>query len=94
MVEVSPFLSNLQGQRLCSQSNNVTIPSSPFYKEGITQEGVQVRWFKRLEDVPNIFSIFVAHEFFDALPIHKFQKTKEGYREVLVDNDKEEGKFR
>ncbi|XP_044763454.1 protein arginine methyltransferase NDUFAF7 homolog, mitochondrial [Coccinella septempunctata] len=94
LVEVSPYLSKLQGQRLCLQSNNVSIPSSPFYKEGIAQEGVQVKWYKRLEDVPDIFSIVIAHEFFDALPIHKFQKTENGYREVLIDIDQEEGKFR
>ncbi|XP_045468457.1 protein arginine methyltransferase NDUFAF7, mitochondrial [Harmonia axyridis] len=94
LVEVSPYLSNLQGQRLCLKSNNITIPSSPFYKEGIAKEGVQVRWFKRIEDVPDVFSIFIAHEFFDALPIHKFQKTENGYREVLVDNDEKEGHFR
>jgi NADH dehydrogenase [ubiquinone] 1 alpha subcomplex assembly factor 7 len=27
----------------------------------------------------------VAHEFFDALPIHIFEKTAKGFREVLVD---------
>lgn len=30
-------------------------------------------------------SLIVAHEFFDALPIYKFEKTDEGWRELVVD---------
>lgn len=29
--------------------------------------------------------MIVAHEFFDALPIYKFEKTDEGWRELVVD---------
>ncbi|TIB42334.1 hypothetical protein E3P86_00445 [Wallemia ichthyophaga] len=31
------------------------------------------------------FTFVLAHEFFDALPVHLFQKTDAGFREVLVD---------
>ena len=35
---------------------------------------VPIRWYFRLEDVPRLpFTIVIAHEFFDALPIHKFE---------------------
>lgn len=35
---------------------------------------VSVRWYFRLEDVPRLpFTVIIAHEFFDALPIHKFE---------------------
>lgn len=26
-----------------------------------------------------------AHEFFDALPVHKLKKTEKGWREILID---------
>nr|XP_005994021.1 PREDICTED: NADH dehydrogenase [ubiquinone] complex I, assembly factor 7 [Latimeria chalumnae] len=38
-------------------------------------------------DVLRGYAFYLAHEFFDALPIHKFQKTEKGWREVLIDLD-------
>ena len=35
--------------------------------------GPVMYWYKHLEEVPREFSFFIAHEFFDALPIYKFQ---------------------
>ena len=54
--------------------------------KAVTKFGQSVYWYPRVEDVPEGFSFYVAHEFFDALPINKFCKTKEGeWREVLID---------
>ena len=50
-------------------------------------------WYQALEELPEKsgFNAFVAHEFFDALPIHKFQKNPEGkWREVLIDFNSQE----
>ncbi len=58
------------------------------YKESMSlQHGCRVRWYHRLTDVPRSFTLFLAHEFFDALPVHKLVKTEQGWREVLVDLD-------
>lgn len=57
------------------------------YFLGISRHGVTVEWYSHLKDVPRAFTLFVAHEFFDALPIHKFHKTYAGYKEVLIDVD-------
>ena len=43
------------------------------YKEAITKYGPPVYWHQILETVPEEFTFFIAHEFLDALPIHKFQ---------------------
>ncbi|KAG8194846.1 hypothetical protein JTE90_017279 [Oedothorax gibbosus] len=57
------------------------------YKQNITKHGIPVSWYRNLEDVPRGFSCIIAYELFDAFPIHKLQKTNEGWREVLIDLD-------
>lgn len=92
LVEISPHLSQLQSQRLCyrSEENN----SELYYRSGETLSGMPVYWYRRIEDVPTGFSIILAHEFFDALPIHKFQRTENTnkWKEVLIDADLENEK--
>ncbi|CAM9855624.1 unnamed protein product [Scytosiphon promiscuus] len=49
-------------------------------------DGGEVLWHTALEQVPKGQpTIFVAQEFLDALPVHQFQYTEEGWRERLVD---------
>ncbi len=94
LVEVSPHLSQLQAKRLCCQyRNNDPTTDSPHYCRGETLSGIPVLWYNRIEDVPKHFSIVLAHEFFDALPIHKFQKTDGKWREILVDYDVKTEKY-
>ncbi|CAE6344474.1 unnamed protein product [Rhizoctonia solani] len=51
-----------------------------------------LHWYDRIEDVPNngsdVYTLLVAHEFFDAIPIHIIKKTPGGFQEVLVDIDR------
>ena len=48
--------------------------------------GQQVQWHRGHEEIPqDCPTIVVANEFFDALPVHQFQKTDRGWSEVLVD---------
>ncbi|TDH00776.1 hypothetical protein EPR50_G00191800 [Perca flavescens] len=91
LVEVSPALSRLQAQSLTGSHSQEAHAgeAEPVYRRGETAGGLPVSWYRRLEDVPAGFSIFLAHEFFDALPIHKFQRTQKGWREVMVDIDPE-----
>ncbi|CAM6127199.1 unnamed protein product [Calypogeia fissa] len=43
-------------------------------------------WHMELQEVPRgVPCVIIAHEFFDALPIHQFQKTSRGWGEKLVD---------
>lgn len=42
-------------------------------------------WYDRLEDVPGGPCLVVANEFFDALPIHQLEKTKQGWMERRID---------
>ncbi|BGP54659.1 hypothetical protein JCM8202v2_002246 [Rhodotorula sphaerocarpa] len=48
----------------------------------------RTEWYSDIKEVPTStdeFTVFIAHEFFDALPIHVFENTQNGWREVLVD---------
>lgn len=96
MVEVSPHMSNLQASRLCSKIvEGQSTDDARHYKYGETISGIKTYWYNRIEDVPQGFTIYLAHEFFDALPIHKFQKVDGKWREILVDIDgSDENRFR
>ncbi|KAJ6610722.1 S-adenosyl-L-methionine-dependent methyltransferase [Mycena sp. CBHHK59/15] len=72
LVETSPTMRALQRKIL----------SSPAEKYGCTLE-----WHDSIEQIsPNSeeYTMFIAHEFFDALPIHVIEKTDEGWQELLV----------
>ncbi|XP_073416227.1 protein arginine methyltransferase NDUFAF7, mitochondrial isoform X2 [Dendrobates tinctorius] len=74
LVEVSPKLSEIQALRLTG--NNVEVKydeNSSAYKKGVTKSGLQISWYQDVRDVPAGYTFFLAHEFFDALPIHKLQ---------------------
>ncbi|CAO3645792.1 unnamed protein product [Cunninghamella blakesleeana] len=51
------------------------------------EDGINIYWHDGIELVPQQWSFIMAHEFFDALPVHSFEKTSEGWREMLVDID-------
>ncbi|XP_055641155.1 protein arginine methyltransferase NDUFAF7, mitochondrial [Toxorhynchites rutilus septentrionalis] len=93
LVEMSEHLSKTQAELLCRSSTEYS--DKPFYRSGITPSGMKIYWYRQLNDVPQCFSIILAHEFFDALPIHKFSKQEDGWKEVLIDIDPKNGeKFR
>ncbi|CAA3012497.1 NADH dehydrogenase [ubiquinone] complex I, assembly factor 7 [Olea europaea subsp. europaea] len=84
MIECSPALQKLQYENLkCATEDgadenekriNSTIAESP------------VSWHAMLEQVPTgLPTIIIAHEFFDALPLHQFQKASRGWCEKMVD---------
>lgn len=97
LVEVSPYLSNVQEKCLCKTVNKKIseLPEdSQYYKESESLYGSPVRWYNNISDVPRTFTLFLAHEFFDALPIHKLVKVDQGWREVLIDLNREDSTLR
>lgn len=76
MVEVSPKMSQLQEAKLTvnpyvEEITDIEITKQP-YKTVESKYGPVVHWYKDLRQVPRGFSCYIAHEFFDALPIYKF----------------------
>ncbi|CAL1281943.1 unnamed protein product [Larinioides sclopetarius] len=80
-IEVSPHLCLVQKSRLCTEGAEQDLHGKTLK----TKYGFPITWHHHLTTVPEAFSLFLAHEFFDAMPIHKFQKTPDGWREVLID---------
>jgi hypothetical protein len=80
LVEVSPALRRMQAAALgCG-------PAAGAVGAGATPSGTRVRWHGALATVPEGPLILFAHEFFDALPVHQFQRTPRGWCERLVDS--------
>jgi NADH dehydrogenase [ubiquinone] 1 alpha subcomplex assembly factor 7 len=87
LVERSTELARLQAEKLgvkINQSTDQPPDESPdgattsYFQHGVSQFGIPVFWYQRIEDIPKAPAFIVANEFFDALPIHKLQKTEKG----------------
>ncbi|XP_008820824.1 protein arginine methyltransferase NDUFAF7, mitochondrial [Nannospalax galili] len=90
LVEVSQKLSEIQALTLTEEKIPLERDAeSLVYMKGVTKFGLPISWYRDLKDVPKGYSFYLAHEFFDVLPVHKFQKTPQGWREVLIDIDPE-----
>lgn len=74
LVETSPYMRTLQKEKLAAY-----------------EPSIRIHWHDRIQDIPveaeDTFTAIAAHEFFDALPIHAFEKKQSGFREVFVDLD-------
>ncbi len=57
--------------------------------EALAGCGRPVSWHRTIDDIPPGPAIFIANEFFDALPVRHFIKTQEGWREKLVGLDED-----
>ncbi|KIL64283.1 hypothetical protein M378DRAFT_126966 [Amanita muscaria Koide BX008] len=72
LVESSSAMRSIQEQKL---------------RPHVQKSGFQVSWHNTLEEFspsPGVFTMLVAHEFFDALPIHVLQKKETGWHEVMI----------
>ncbi|PPQ69180.1 hypothetical protein CVT24_000028 [Panaeolus cyanescens] len=76
LVETSPSMRALQDAKLQKSE----------------RKKVQFHWHNSISEIPtetNEYTMLVAHEFFDALPIHVLQKTAKGWNEVLIASNTE-----
>ncbi len=56
--------------------------------------GVNVKWVRSIADVPNLPTIVLANEFFDALPIRQYLKQKTEWMERVLTIDPDSGMLR
>uniref|UniRef100_A0A673T170 Protein arginine methyltransferase NDUFAF7 n=1 Tax=Suricata suricatta TaxID=37032 RepID=A0A673T170_SURSU len=74
LVEVSEKLSEVQASALMEEKVPLERdPGSSVYMKGVTKSGIPISWYRDLQDVPEGYGFYLAHEFFDVLPVHKFQ---------------------
>ncbi|XP_059642369.1 uncharacterized protein LOC132284293 isoform X2 [Cornus florida] len=85
MVECSPTLQKLQHRSLkCMDEDNTGANEEKIIIS--TLSGTPVSWHAALEQVPSgLPTIIIAHEFYDALPVHQFQRASRGWREKMID---------
>ncbi|WVW80448.1 hypothetical protein I302_102430 [Kwoniella bestiolae CBS 10118] len=75
LVENSEALRTIQGDKLSKR---------------LEGKEVELGWYTGINEIPettDTYTLFIAHEFFDAMPINTFEKTDMGWREAQVDND-------
>jgi len=52
-----------------------------------TVDNISISWHSHLRSVPDGPVLIIGQEFLDTFPIHQFQKSADGWKEVLVDID-------
>ncbi|GMJ09320.1 hypothetical protein like AT3G28700 [Hibiscus trionum] len=85
MVECSPALQKLQHRSLkCVDEDSTSEDVDK--RSRSTLSGTPVSWHATLEQVPTgLPTIIIAHEFYDALPVHQFQRGFRGWCEKMID---------
>jgi len=89
LIEISSHLTQIQERTVCGATSLIEKERRQEH-HSLSKNGIPVTWYKSLDELPEKsgFNAFVAHEFFDALPVHKFQRNDKGdWCEVLVDYD-------
>lgn len=76
LVEISPHLTQIQEQNICGTVSLIDREENAIdgRMRALTSHGLPITWYRSLEQVPlrTGFTAIIAHEFLDALPIHKF----------------------
>jgi NADH dehydrogenase [ubiquinone] 1 alpha subcomplex assembly factor 7 len=58
-------------------------------REALSGSGKTASWHKSTDELPAAPAIFIANEFFDALPVRHYEKAPDGWHERLVGLDEE-----
>jgi NADH dehydrogenase [ubiquinone] 1 alpha subcomplex assembly factor 7 len=71
--------------RVSTMAPNVHLVETSPRLIAMQQEKLEATWHHTIDTVPQGPFILVANEFFDALPIHQFEKTAKGWTQAVVD---------
>ncbi|CAF3696380.1 unnamed protein product [Adineta steineri] len=81
IYEMNPLMRRRQAETLLGRSFNPLIANDYRVKDG----NYSLIWFDDMKQLLSNNTYFIANEFFNVYPIHKFQKTAQGWKEVMVD---------
>ena len=96
LIEISSHLTQIQERTVCGATSLIERHQRKEH-HSLSKNGIPVTWYTSLDQLPETsgFNAFVGHEFFDALPVHKFQRNEKGvWCEVLIDYDEKEDLFK
>ena len=78
LFEISPLLKKIQKKNLSKIDQKIL---------------KKIKWINNFNKIPEIPFILIANEFFDALPIKQIELTNIGWRERMINYDKNKKKF-
>ncbi|KAF8623719.1 hypothetical protein AX17_007416 [Amanita inopinata Kibby_2008] len=87
MSQLKSLRSPLKHLHLIESSSAMRSIQEITLRPAVEKLGCDISWHNTLEELgpsPDIFTMLIAHEFFDALPIHILQKTEAGWHEVMI----------
>ncbi|KAF8633097.1 hypothetical protein AX15_001514 [Amanita polypyramis BW_CC] len=87
MSQLAPLGTPLKHLHLIESSRAMRSVQEKKLESNVQKLGCEVSWHNTLEELqpsPHTFTMLIAHEFFDALPIHVLQKKEAGWHEVMI----------
>ncbi|UJR10386.1 hypothetical protein I4U23_014591 [Adineta vaga] len=81
IYETNPLMRRRQAETLLGRSFNPLIANDYRVKDG----DYSLIWIDDFKQLLPHDTYFLANEFFNVYPIHKFQKTSQGWKEVMID---------
>ncbi|CAF3655765.1 unnamed protein product [Rotaria sordida] len=81
LYEKNLLMRQRQAETLLGRSFNPLIANDYRIKDG----NYSLIWFDDFKQLLSYDTYFIANEFFNVYPIHKFQKTSKGWKEVMID---------
>ncbi|EIW84246.1 DUF185-domain-containing protein [Coniophora puteana RWD-64-598 SS2] len=93
-LHVSPVLPRFAS--ILPQFTGIHLVDSSLHMQKLQEErlgdaarsrGWDLKWYDWLADVPSDpeqYTLFIAHEFFDALPVQVIERTEQGWHEIMI----------
>ncbi|CAN3503105.1 hypothetical protein DICA1_E25708 [Diutina catenulata] len=88
MIEASSVLREQQWLALCDEDKAFEHDAKNNWHTSTTRWGFPIKWVNTEKEIDTVdaANYVFAHEFFDALPVKSFERTKDGWREYVVEH--------